>query len=152
MSWPLDEASMEHLLRIEPSHRPYRSRAPPSTHQVPNGAPCPSRTDLDRIQADHIAGNAYRAEWSLAADLNRALLLTKQARRRLRLRGTLRVYGAESGSPTRLACLEDKCLKRSANPAHCKAIRLSKNRCYASWDNPRKAKGPISFAGDRAGR
>jgi hypothetical protein len=23
-------------------------------------------------------------------------------------------------SPTRLACLEDECLKRSANPAHCK--------------------------------
>ena len=59
------------------------------TTQVPNGAPCPSRTDFDRIQADHIAVNAYGAKWSLAADLNRALLLTKQARRHLRLQGTL---------------------------------------------------------------
>ena len=80
---------MEHLLRIELNHQPYQSCAPPSTRQVSNGAPCPSRTDLDRIQADRIAVNAYGAEWSLAAGLNRALLLTKQARRRLRLQGTL---------------------------------------------------------------
>lgn len=94
---------MQHLLRIEISHQPYGSCAPPSTHQVPNGAPCPSRTDLDRIQADHIAGNAYRAEWSLAADLNRALLLTKQARRRLRLQGTLMVWsGIRESNPAGL--------------------------------------------------
>jgi hypothetical protein len=139
---------MEHLLRIELSHQPYRSCAPPSTHQVPNGALCPSRTDFDRIQADHIAGNVYRAKWSLAADSNRALLLTKQARRHLRLQGT---YGAESGSPTRLACLEDKCLKRSANPAHCKAIKLSKNKwsgCGESntgFPDPKSGAFPLGY-------
>ena len=88
---------MEHPLRIELSHQPYRSCAPPSTHQVPNGALCPSRTDFDRIQADHIAGNAYEAKWSLAADLNRALLLTKQASRHLRLQGTLMVMERNPG-------------------------------------------------------
>ena len=93
----------EHLLRIELSHQLYGSCAPPSTHQVPNGAPCPSRTDFDRIQADHIAGNAYEAKWSLAADLNRALLLTKQARRHLRLQGTLILWsGIRESNPAGL--------------------------------------------------
>jgi hypothetical protein len=140
---------MEHLLRIELSHQPYRSCAPPSTHQVPNGALCPSRTDFDRIQADHIAGNVYRAEM--------------EPRRGLELRspayetGTSpptsarHTYGAESGSPTRLACLEDKCLKRSANPAHCKAIRLSKNKwsgCGESntgFPDPKSGAFPLGY-------
>jgi hypothetical protein len=60
-------------------------------------------------------------------------------------------YGAESGSPTRLACLEDKCLKRSANPAHCKAIRLSKNKwsgCGESntgFPDPKSGAFPLGY-------
>src|ERR1700733_2742614 len=79
-------------------------------------------------------------------------------------------YGAESGSPTRLTCLEDKCLKRSANPAYCKAIKLlscqrtngrgAVNRtpdfllpkqAPSHWATPRKSKRP-DFLCRRPGR
>ena len=140
---------MEHLLRIELGHQPYRSCAPPSTHQVPNGTPCRSRTDLNRIQADHIGGNAYRAEMEPRRGLERRSPAYETGTSPST--SARHTYGAESGSPTRLACLEDKCLKRSASPAHCKAIKLSKNKwsgCGESttgFPDPKSGAFPLGY-------
>ena len=77
-------------------------------------------------------------------------------------------YGAEPGSPTRLACLEDKCLKRSANPAHLQRLLgcqrtdgrgavnrtpdfLIPNQAPSHWATPRKSKRP-DFLCRRPGR
>lgn len=91
--------------------------------------------------------------------MNRARLITKQVCRHLHLRSK---SGAMPGSPTRLACLEDKSLKRSASTAdfyHRQIVKdqlvgdlgieprffCAQDRRITTFQIPEKAKGPNSF-------
>jgi hypothetical protein len=70
---------IEHLLRIELSHQPYRSCAPPSTHQVPNGASQRTRTALSCLRNRHVAVYVCKAHlWSGIRESNPAGLFGRQ--------------------------------------------------------------------------